>query len=59
MPNFNLGTGLFPKWVRKTITNGQSNLTASRIAAAHGRFNGIRQVEPVCILPQMCFLGPT
>jgi len=26
---------------------GQSNLTTGRIAAAHGWFNGIRQVAPV------------
>ena len=29
-------------------TSGQSNLTTGRIAAAHGRFNGIRQVAPAC-----------
>jgi len=41
------------------ITSGQSNLTTGRIAAAHGRFNGIRQVAPVCIPPNIRFLGPT
>jgi len=30
------------------ITSGQSNLTTGRITAAHGRFNGIRQVAAVC-----------
>jgi len=29
-------------------TNGQSNLITDRIAAANGRFSGIRQVAPVC-----------
>jgi len=33
-------------------------LTEGRIAAAHGRFSGIRQVAPVCTLPDTCFLGP-
>jgi len=40
-------------------TSGQSNLTTGRIAAAHGRFNGIRQVAPVCTLSNTCFHGPT
>jgi len=31
-------------------TGGQSNLVTGRIAAAHGRFSGIRQVAPVCTL---------
>ena len=30
-----------------------------RIAAARGRFNVIRQMAPVCIPPNTCFLGPT
>ena len=30
-----------------------------RIAAAHGRFNGIRQLAPVCTPPNACFPGPT
>jgi len=30
------------------LTTGQSNLTTGRIAAAHGWFNGIRQVATVC-----------
>jgi len=34
-------------------------LTTGRIAAAHGRFNRICQVAPVCIPPNTCFLGPT
>jgi len=29
-------------------TSGQSNLTKGCIAAAHGWFNGIEQVAPVC-----------
>ena len=33
---------------RGDITSGHSNLTTGRIAAAHGRFSGIRQVTPVC-----------
>jgi len=28
----------------ETVTSSQSNLTTGRIAAAHGRLNGIRQV---------------
>jgi len=36
---------------RVTITSGQSNLTTGRIAAAQRRFNGIRQVAPVCTSP--------
>ena len=35
------------------ITSGQRNLTTGRIAATHGRFNGIRQVAPVCTPPNM------
>ena len=42
----------------KKPTSGQSNLTTGRIAAAHRRFNGIRQVAPVCTSPNACFLGP-
>ena len=34
----------------KPRASGQSNLTTGRIVAAHGRFNGIRQVVPVCTL---------
>jgi len=34
-------------------------LTTGRIAAAHGRLNGIRQVAPLCTPPNTCFLGPT
>jgi len=30
------------------VTSGQSNLPLGRIAAAHGRFNCIRQVAPMC-----------
>jgi len=30
------------------ITSGQSTLTLGRIAPAHGRFNRIRQVAPMC-----------
>jgi len=41
------------------ITSGQSNLITGRIAAAHGRFSGIRQVAPVRNPPNICFLGPT
>jgi len=43
----------------QTKTSGQSNLTTGRIADAHGRFNGIRQVAPLCTPPNTCFLGPT
>jgi len=32
------------------ITGGQSNLTTNHIAAAHGQFNGVRQVVPMCTL---------
>jgi len=37
---------------------GQSNLTTGRIAAAHGRFSGIRQVALECTPPNTCFLVP-
>jgi len=40
-------------------TSRQSNLTTDCIAAAHGRFSGIRQVVLVCTPPNTCFLGPT
>ena len=40
-------------------TSGQSILRTGRIAAAHGRFSGIRQVAPVCTRANTCFLGPT
>ena len=33
------------------ITSGQCSLTTGRIAAAHRRFNCIRQVAPVCTPP--------
>jgi len=46
-------------WLLETTTSGQSNLITGRIAAAHGQFNGIRQVAPVCTPPNICFLGPT
>ena len=39
------------------ITSGQSNLTTGRIATAHGRFNGIHHVAPLCTVPNTCFLG--
>ena len=41
------------------ITSGQSNLTTGRIAAAHGRFSGIRKVATVCTPPNTSFLGPS
>jgi len=40
------------------ITSGQSNLKTGRMAAAHGWFNGIRQVAPVWASPNNAFLGP-
>ena len=40
------------------IISGQSNLTKGRIAAAHERFSGIRQVALVCT-PHTCFLAST
>ena len=40
------------------IASGYSNLTTGRIAAAHGRFNGIRQVAQVCTPPNTCLIGP-
>jgi len=42
----------------KKKTSGQSNLTIGRMAAAHGRFSGIRHVAPVCTAPNTCFLEP-
>jgi len=38
------------------ITSGQSNLTTDRIAAEHGRFNGISQVVPLCTSRNTCCL---
>ena len=34
-------------------------MTPGRIAAAHGRFSGIRKVAPACTPPNKCFLAPT
>jgi len=33
-------------WYIIIVTSGQSNLTTGRITATHGRFSGIRQVQP-------------
>jgi len=41
------------------IASGYSTLTTGRIAAAHRRFNGIRQVAQLCTPPNTCFIGPT
>ena len=41
------------------VTTGQSSLTTGRIAAAHGRFGGIRQVAPVCTLPRASLAHPS
>jgi len=50
-------------YVRSTAVcpNGQSNLKKGRIAAAHGRFNRIRQVVPMCthLTHASLDLGPT
>jgi len=40
------------------ITSGQSYSTTGRIIVAHGRLNGIRQVESVFTSPNTCFGGP-
>jgi len=45
--------------LKKEKTSGQSNLTAGRIAAAHGQFNGIRQMAPVCTHLIHGSLGPS
>ena len=45
--------------LHRQITTGQSDFTASRIAATRGRFSSIRQVAPVCTLPNTRFRGPT
>ena len=52
---------LVTEWVIIMITSCQSNLTADRIVAAHGRFSDIRQVALVCTPPNRptWFLGPT
>jgi len=34
--------------INSRLTSGQRNLTRGRIAAAHGRFNRIRQMAPMC-----------
>jgi len=34
--------------LQNSITNGQSNLTQDRIAAAYGRLKPIRQVAAMC-----------
>jgi len=36
--------GRLKDWAIIIVTTGQSNLTTGCIAAAHGRFTGIRQV---------------
>jgi len=41
------------------IASGESNLATGRVAAAHGRFNDISQVAPVCTTPNTRFLRPT
>jgi len=43
----------------KNLTSGQSSLTKDRIAGARGQFSGIRQVAPMYIPSNTCFLGPT
>jgi len=40
-------------------TSGQTNLTKDRIAAIHGRFKRIRQVDPLYTPSNTSFLGPT
>jgi len=40
------------------LKGGQSNLTTGRIAAALGRFTGIRQVAPTCAVSIHASLGP-
>jgi len=57
--NNNIATYVVRRCGLIIITNGQSNLSTSLIAAAHGRFNGIRQVVPLCTPPNSCFLRPT
>jgi len=42
-----------------TVDSCQSNLTEGRIAVAHGRFNRIRQVAPMCTSSNTWFPGPT
>jgi len=39
------------------IAYDQCNLTKGRIAAAHGRLSGIREVAQVCRPPNACFLA--
>jgi len=41
------------------LTSGHSNLTTGHVAAAHGRFSGIRQVAPMCTLTEYMLLWPT
>jgi len=36
-----------------TVTSDQSNLKKGRITTAHGRFNAIRQLVPVCTPPNI------
>jgi len=45
--------------VHSESKTGQSNLTQSRIAAAHGRSNRIRQVALMCTPSNTWLLGPT
>jgi len=44
--------------VAMAVTSGQSNLTKTRIAAAHGRFSRILHVHPYLIYASK-LLGPT
>ena len=48
MPSFDLIQLSQGHFIDKVKTSGQSNLATGRIAAAHGRFNRIRQVAPMC-----------
>ena len=47
-PLSKLNTGRLALRAMLPVTSGQSNLATGCIAAAHGPFNGIRQVKPVC-----------
>jgi len=53
MTTAKLESAMRPIW-----TNGQSNLTKGRIAAAYGRFNRIRYVALMCTPIWHCFLEP-
>jgi len=48
---------VYSRMPEQSRTIGQSNLTRGRIAAAHGRFNGIRQKKRARVYPHQIILS--